>query len=459
MSPNRKLLGSTAYDDLNNSVGMFNSDQSNEDTKDTNVKPDMPYLLNTTVIDGELDKSLGKLFVELSWRSAVDDNTDLEGLSYAIKMGTSSGTEDVVSSNSSVNGVRKGSGKGNAEHNTKWKIALAPGTYYWSVQSVDNAQTGSEFSFEDVFTVTQDNLMYDLGDSNGDDTVNIADIINIVDYMLGVDLSRFIDYASDVNNDNSVNVLDLMGIVDIILNPNSQKSTSSTSGVAVNSFGKKAIRSIDDIEYRSSDPVGDVFFYWDNETLYMQSDHKIGGLQLAVNNESDIVFDNEIATLNNIKIQREKGYEIVYYSMNATELDDNIAVLSFYGDKETFDLSSLVVSTIAGEKLNINFKTLSNDKIIGGDNFVITGVYPNPVTNGVLSIEYFTPSPLTNQEISIFDIVGREVYKESIMDASYGLQRITIDLKNIPNGILFLEFTAESSDSRSIKHISKFIKQ
>ena len=129
-------------------ISTYSGVEENQDN--TNNKPDMPFLLDANVIDGELDKSNGKLFVELTWNSAVDDNTDLEGLTYAIKMGTTSGSENIVSSNSSINGVRKSAGKGNAEHNTKWKIALEPGTYYWSVQSIDNAQTGSEFSSETV---------------------------------------------------------------------------------------------------------------------------------------------------------------------------------------------------------------------------------------------------------------------------------------------------------------------
>ena len=214
----------------------FTSLNVEEPQSNINKKPDMPFLLDATVIEGQLDKSQGKLFVELTWNSAVDDNTDLEGLTYAIKMGTSTGGENIVSSNSSINGVRKSSGKGNAEHNTKWKIALEPGTYYWSVQSIDNAQTGSEFSSEDVFTVSEENLLYDLGDSNGDNYVNIADVINAVDYMLEYQLPRFIEYATDVNDDNRINVLDVMGIVDIILTPDNSSSIGSNSGTQASSI-------------------------------------------------------------------------------------------------------------------------------------------------------------------------------------------------------------------------------
>jgi hypothetical protein len=445
-----KILRSSLFS--KNSSSSTNADDTVTDIQNTNVKPDMPFLLNSTVLDGVLDKSLGKIFVELTWNSAVDDNTDLEGLSYAIKMGTSPGAEDVVSSNSSVNGVRKAAGKGNAEHNTKWKIALKPGTYYWSVQSIDNGQTGSEFSFEDVFTVSEDNLLYDLGDSNGDENVNIADIINTVDHMLGIQLPRFIEYATDVNDDNVVNVLDLMGIVDIILNPTITTTNSKNKYVS-----RK--KSVDQIDYRSSNPVGDAYFYWVNESLYMESDHKVGGLQFSINNDAEVTFSEDLSVLNKTKIQKEGVYEMLMYSVDATPLDSTSEILRYYGNQDEFDLNSLIVSTTDGGKLNVVIRTLSNGDIIDLDSFTILGVYPNPATENVLNIEFFAPSPLINQSISIIDLLGREIYTDSNINTSSGKQRIAIDLKNIPSGVFFLEFSVDLIDKKGIKHISKFIKQ
>ena len=449
-----KILRSSLFS--KNSSSSTNADDTVADAQNTNVKPDMPFLLNSSVLDGVLDKSLGKIFVELTWNSAVDDNTDLEGLSYAIKMGTSPGAEDVVSSNSSINGVRKAAGKGNAEHNTRWKIALKPGTYYWSVQSVDNGQTGSEFSFEDVFTVSEDNLLYELGDSNGDDSVNIADIINTVDFMLGTQLSRFIEYATDVNDDNVVNVLDLMGIVDIILNPKTTTTNNSVSSTNKNGSRK---RSVDQIDYRSSKAVGDVYLYWVNESLYMDSEHKVGGLQMSINNDAEVLFSEDLSVLNKTKIQKEGTYEMLMYSIDATPLDNTSEILRFYGNQDEIDLNSIIVSTTDGGKLNVIVRSLSVDDLIDLDSFRILEIYPNPVTDDILNIEYFTPTTLKNQTISIIDLLGREIYKKSNVDLSYGKQSISIDLKNIPIGVFFLEFSVDSVDKKGIKHISKFIKQ
>ena len=72
-------------------------------------------------------------------------------------------------------------------------------------------------------SVSTELITASLGDSNGDTSVNVMDVVNTVDYILGNNPTPFVDYATDVNNDSSVNVLDIVGIVDMILNPTSGK--------------------------------------------------------------------------------------------------------------------------------------------------------------------------------------------------------------------------------------------
>lgn len=431
-------------------ISTYSGVEENQDN--TNNKPDMPFLLDANVIDGELDKSNGKLFVELTWNSAVDDNTDLEGLTYAIKMGTTSGSENIVSSNSSINGVRKSAGKGNAEHNTKWKIALEPGTYYWSVQSIDNAQTGSEFSSENVFTVSNENLLYDLGDSNGDNVVNIADVINAVDFMLNYQLQRFIEYATDVNDDNLINVLDVMGIVDIILTPAIETNSFNINDQTFSVLSKK-ITSKSDLDYRSSDPVGDVELFWEGKTLYLSSDQSIGGLQFKMLNQSDIVLSDRLNMFQKTKLNDGEVFETLLYTFDAASIKGEIELFTIIGDIEHFDQSSLVVSTEKGLKLTPNFITLSIDRLNQNSSFEI---YPNPALNDQVNININSKVPLRNQNVKIYDLLGRTLLNNNIAKDSFGNNKIQVDLKGIPNGVLFIEFTAENQGGE-IKFTSEFI--
>jgi hypothetical protein len=52
------------------------------------------------------------------------------------------------------------------------------------VQSIDASFIGSTFSPEQKYTVTS---AFKLGDSNGDDGVNILDLTTNLDYILGND--------------------------------------------------------------------------------------------------------------------------------------------------------------------------------------------------------------------------------------------------------------------------------
>ena len=57
----------------------------------------------------------------------------------------------------------------------------------------------------------------DLGDINGDDSVDILDVIILVNYILSDNTSEL--DGADINNDDDVNILDVVALVNIILNP------------------------------------------------------------------------------------------------------------------------------------------------------------------------------------------------------------------------------------------------
>ena len=115
-------------------------------------KPGTPYA-NLLSKDGNTS------IVEIAWNGSYDDSTPSAALSYALRLGSSPGSEDIIASGASQSGFRKYAGKGNAEHNTSWKIALTPGVYYAAVQAIDAAFSGSEFSNEYVIEVKQDGTL------------------------------------------------------------------------------------------------------------------------------------------------------------------------------------------------------------------------------------------------------------------------------------------------------------
>ena len=55
------------------------------------------------------------------------------------------------------------------------------------------------------------------GDANGDGTVNAADIVEVVNYIMGNPSGKFNQEAADANGDGTVNAADIVTIVNIIM--------------------------------------------------------------------------------------------------------------------------------------------------------------------------------------------------------------------------------------------------
>jgi len=117
----------------------------------SNTIPDSPLNLNSIVTGNN---------VELTWGSAFDVESPNSQLNYNVYVGTSSGMTDVVSPMSDLsNGYRKIVTIGNTQYKKSFQLSnLAVGTYYWSVQSIDNQYEGSTFATEQSFAIISLNV-------------------------------------------------------------------------------------------------------------------------------------------------------------------------------------------------------------------------------------------------------------------------------------------------------------
>ena len=59
---------------------------------------------------------------------------------------------------------------------------------------------------------------WSLGDINQDMVINILDIVNLVNYILGINIPSDCEfYASDLNSDSIINILDIVQLVNMIM--------------------------------------------------------------------------------------------------------------------------------------------------------------------------------------------------------------------------------------------------
>jgi hypothetical protein len=186
-----------------------NADGSN--TYHVNTAPTIPGGLLSEVIDNN---------VALSWDLSTDDHTAQAALSYNIRMGmTSEGCEIMPPMAAPADGFRKVPGNGNTGQNITWEIDdLQPGTYYWSVQAIDQAFLGSAFAPEQTFTLTAIGL---------DD---ISKTNNVRIYPNPANLTVSISGGS-IDSETEIMILDLTGRCHL-----RQKITPTNSMVDVSSL-------------------------------------------------------------------------------------------------------------------------------------------------------------------------------------------------------------------------------
>jgi len=69
-----------------------------------------------------------------------------------------------------------------------------------------------------IYRLLSDEHLFEIGDINQDEQINIQDIILIINFILGNQTTQYEFWSSDLNKDNLVDILDLVLIINSILN-------------------------------------------------------------------------------------------------------------------------------------------------------------------------------------------------------------------------------------------------
>ena len=116
-----------------------------------NNPPTGPESLNFPHVEGN---TVDGYTVILSWPAGNDSETPAKGLSYNLRVGTQPGGSEIMGPMTGQDGIRNLPKPGNTSMNTGWTLKnLKNGTYYWSVQAIDNNFQGSSFASEGMFKI------------------------------------------------------------------------------------------------------------------------------------------------------------------------------------------------------------------------------------------------------------------------------------------------------------------
>ena len=281
-----------------------------------------------------------------------------------------------------------------------------------------------------------------LGDSNGDSSVNVMDVVNTVDYILGNNPTPFVDYATDVNNDSSVNVLDVVGIVDMILNP-------AVSSVRLNG---------EPINYISNAPVGEAELFWRDNNLYVKTDKPISGLQLSFDGDLSFTASEllEGYEMNNFMIDNKRV--VMAYSFDGFQITPGTHKLLTTTNKP-LDVTAGAMATSYGESIFVlyNQGAISHiDAPLQTDKLEVLSVSPNP-SNGLIKLHYYLPEQMDNLSVGVFDLSGRLMWNSSSFKNTKGHARASLDLQKLSTGTYIMMINANRSGETKFNHTAKIV--
>ena len=295
-------------------------------------------------------------------------------------------------------------------------------------------------------TVTTVPLTSKLGDANGDNGVDVMDLVQNVDYILGNNPQPFIFKAADVNNDEAINVLDIVGIVDVILNPTA---------------GKIATKGANSIDYYSNLPIGDATFYWEGNDLYVESEYAITGVQLAFPKELSYTVAPNLPNFEWLHYEQDNQQITMMYSFGDLFIPEGKTKILTKSDESevSFNLDKAVVGTKNGLKLNALYESktvLGIDSPEQGDATKIFTVGPNP-TKGLLNIFYYLPEQMDKVKMYAYDLQGKVVWSKDSFKNTAGQNNTAIDISSLNNGHYILVIDVLKGNQISAREVNRII--
>ena len=209
-----------------------------------------------------------------------------------------------------------------------------------------------------------------MGDLNGDDTLNILDIIIMANMALGSqepDLS-----LADLNDDGVINILDVITLVNLVLGN----------------------RTINTSNYLGTDAI----IYISDNSVSLSANGNIAGYQMTLKADGIELNTTIPLTVETNQIQDE--YVIIAYGLAGETLTGE--QMQLFTATAGFEITSVIVANVLGDAMGTDLTTTPLP-----DTFELSQNFPNPF-NPSTEIQ-FTVGKDALVSLNIYDIQGRLV--------------------------------------------------
>ena len=252
----------------------------------------------------------------------------------------------------------------------------------------------------DINLVVSFGNSYLLGDSNSDNIINIADVVNIANYIIELPTTNFHYIASDINEDENITVSDVTSTVALV--------QSQTYDISTSKY--KSRQSVFNTDRLSCINLGDNIYSFnvdgDSDLTALQLD-----VQLNVNDVTPIISLSESITgSHSLKINYidDSTIRILIFSATSVSLPLNTTIftLKITSEADVPICINAFASNVNGEskylKIN-NYATSINQPI--NEIFDVTGLYGQILVSNAFG-----------QEITIYTMTGTCVSKHKAVN-------------------------------------------
>ena len=295
---------------------------------------------------------------------------------------------------------------------------VVPGTpYYYQIQQVTTSFQEYDFSHP----VSAIPLTAQKGDANGSMTVDVADVVTEVAYLLNKNPKPFIFEAADVNSDEIINIFDIVGTISIITNP------------AISSLG-------------FSDNNTATYFIEDG-ILYVETPIVLGGVQFAFNLDTEVSALEALNGFEHMTWTSTDNLNFMAYSMSGKVLEVGKHALLNVSDAT---LDKIVLSNAQGQNVPAIQKTATGLSSIEAMQMQVA--HPNPFTTHV-DIPYIVGQTGTHNVQLVFTNIAGMVVDSYSVTQSFGEYCYTWRPAALSEGVYFVTLYVDSKKMQSNKLI------